>query len=284
MKELKFLIAYVLMTSPSYFFAKSGLSFSSPMFFMAVRYAIAGAILLPFSKKIELNRDILILSALTTTSTIFWVYGLVFVSPSQSSVLSYSMPLFSLPIAFLVVRERPSAFETTGIMVGFAGICVYGIPLLGGFTEIGMILTIVNAFFWASFTVYYRKMRDMDPVSINSVQFLVGAAVMLILSPVDFSLTYTNTFLIDLLWMATFGGAFSFIAWNYMIKLSTVNKVTVMAFSVPIFTTVLQAFVSRAVPNILFIIGIILMFAGIYISRLKEGINVVDNNNIQKSV
>lgn len=284
MKELKFLIAYVLMTSPSYFFAKSGLSFSSPMFFMAVRYAIAGAILLPFSKKIELNRDILILSALTTTSTIFWVYGLVFVSPAQSSVLSYSMPLFSLPIAFLVVRERPSTFETTGIMVGFAGICVYGIPLLGGFTGIGMILTIVNAFFWASFTVYYRKMRDMDPVSINSVQFLVGAAVMLILSPVDFSLTYTNTFLIDLLWMATFGGAFSFIAWNYMIKLSTVNKVTVMAFSVPIFTTVLQAFVSRAVPNILFIIGIILMFAGIYISRLKEGINVVDNNNIQKSV
>ncbi|MGP6206583.1 DMT family transporter [Cuniculiplasma sp. SKW3] len=284
MKELKFLIAYVLMTSPSYFFAKSGLAFSSPMFFMAIRYAISGAILMPFSRKIQLNKDILVLSALTTTSTIFWVYGLVYVSPAQSSVLSYSMPLFSLPIAFLVVREKPSLFETLGIIVGFAGICVYGIPLLGGFTELGMILTIVNAFFWASFTVYYRKMKDMDPVSINSVQFLVGAAIMLLLSPLDFSFTYTNTFLVDLVWMATFGGAFSFIAWNYMIKLSTVNKVTVMAFSVPIFTTVLQAFVSMAIPNILFIIGIILMFAGIYISRLKEGINIVDNGNEVKSI
>lgn len=276
MKELKFLIAYVLVTSPSYFFAKEGLLFSSPIFFMAVRYAISGAILIPFAKKLAISREIIILSVLTTTSTIFWALGLLYVSPAQSSVLSYSMPLFSLPIAFLVVRERPSMFETAGIMVGFIGICVYGIPLVGGFTEVGMILTVINAFFWAAYTVYYRKIRDMDPVSINASQFLIGSAIMLALSPIGFYFTYSGTFLIDLLWMAIIGGAFSFLAWNYMIRLSTVNRVTVMAFSVPIFTTVLQALINMSFPNILFIAGITLMFAGIYISRLKEGINIVD--------
>ncbi len=276
MKELKFLLAYVFMTSSSYFFAKNGLLYSSPIFFMALRYAISAAILIPFVRKIQINRDILILSLLTTTSTIFWSVGLLYVSPAQSSVLSYSMPLFSLPLAFLIVREKPTKYELTGIGVGFAGVVVYGIPLMGGFTMLGMILTIINAFFWASFTVYYRKMRDADPIAINSSQFLIGSGIMLLLSFPGFYFTFSTAFLIDLLWMATFGGAFSFLAWNYLIKVSSVNRVTVLAFSVPIFTTVLEAVISMAIPETLFIIGIAMMFVGIYISRLTEGINVVD--------
>lgn len=276
MKELKFLLAYVFMTSSSYFFAKNGLLYSSPIFFMALRYAISAAILIPFVRKIQINRDILILSLLTTTSTIFWSVGLLYVSPAQSSVLSYSMPLFSLPLAFLIVREKPTKYELTGIGVGFAGVVVYGIPLMGGFTMLGMILTIINAFFWASFTVYYRKMRDADPISINASQFLIGSGIMLLLSFPGFYFTFNTTFLIDLLWMATFGGAFSFLAWNYLIKVSSVNRVTVLAFSVPIFTTVLEAIISMAIPETFFIIGIAMMFVGIYISRLTKGINVVD--------
>lgn len=276
MKELKFLLAYVVMTSSSYFFAKNGLLYSSPIFFMALRYAISAAILIPFVRKIQINRDILILSLLTTTSTIFWSVGLLYVSPAQSSVLSYSMPLFSLPLAFLIVREKPTKYELTGIGVGFAGVVVYGIPLMGGFTMLGMILTIINAFFWASFTVYYRKMRDADPISINASQFLIGSGIMLLLSFPGFYFTFNTTFLIDLLWMATFGGAFSFLAWNYLIKVSSVNRVTVLAFSVPIFTTVLEAIISMAIPETFFIIGIAMMFVGIYISRLTKGINVVD--------
>lgn len=276
MKELKFLLAYVFMTSSSYFFAKNGLLYSSPIFFMALRYAISAAILIPFVRKIQINRDILILSLLTTTSTIFWSVGLLYVSPAQSSVLSYSMPLFSLPLAFLIVREKPTKYELTGIGVGFAGVVVYGIPLMGGFTMLGMILTIINAFFWASFTVYYRKMRDADPISINASQFLIGSGIMLLLSFPGFYFTISTDFLIDLLWMATFGGAFSFLAWNYLIKVSSVNRVTVLAFSVPIFTTVLEAIISMAIPETFFIIGIAMMFVGIYISRLTKGINVVD--------
>lgn len=276
MKELKFLLAYVFMTSSSYFFAKNGLLYSSPIFFMALRYAISAAILIPFVRKIQINRDILILSLLTTTSTIFWSVGLLYVSPAQSSVLSYSMPLFSLPLAFLIVREKPTKYELTGIGVGFAGVVVYGIPLMGGFTMLGMILTIINAFFWASFTVYYRKMRDADPISINASQFLIGSGIMLLLSFPGFYFTFNTTFLIDLLWMATFGGAFSFLAWNYLIKVSSVNRVTVLAFSVPIFTTVLEAIISMAIPETFLIIGIAMMFVGIYISRLTKGINVVD--------
>ncbi len=276
MRELKFLLPYVVFTAFSYFFAKNGLGFASPLVFMGLRYLMAGALLLSISRRIILTRSLLFLSAVTVTSTVFWAYGLLYVSPSESAVLSYSMPLFSLPIAFLMVSEKPSGMEILGIVIGFVGVLIYGIPLLSGFTLTGMALTIINAFFWGTFTVFYRKIRDQDPVAVNATQFIVGAGIMLALSPLDFHLRVTAGFLIDLVWMGTLGGALQFLLWNYMVRISKVNRITVLAFSVPIFTVVLQAFMTAKIPGVLSIAGVAIMFTGIFLSRIRGGISVVE--------
>jgi drug/metabolite transporter (DMT)-like permease len=276
MKEIKFLIPYVVFTAFSYYFAKNGLIYASPFAFMGLRYLVAAGILLTISKKIILSRNLLYLSLMTITSTMFWSYGLLYVSPAESAVLSYSMPLFSLPIAFMMVKEKPSRTELAGIFVGFAGIMIYGLPLLQGFTEVGMFLTIINAFFWGMFTVFYRKLRDQDPVSINASQMLIGGLIMMALSPFDFTLKINYEFLIDLAWMATLGGAVQFLLWNYMIRISKVNRVTVLAFSVPIFTMILSAIMTDALPGILAISGVTIMFSGILVSRIRGGISIVN--------
>ena len=276
MKEIKFLVPYVVFTAFSYYFAKNGLIYASPFAFMGLRYLLAAGVLLAMSRKLIFSRNLLYLSLMTITSTMFWSYGLLYVSPAESAVLSYSMPLFSLPIAFFMVSEKPSRTELIGIFVGFTGIMVYGLPLLQGFTEIGMILTVINAFFWGMFTVFYRKLKDQDPVSINASQMLIGGLIMMALSPLDFSLRINYEFLIDLLWMGTMGGALQFLLWNYMIRISKVNRITVLAFSVPIFTMVLGAIMSDAFPGILTTAGVSIMFFGILISRLKGGISIVD--------
>ena len=275
LKELKFLLPYVVFTAFSYFFAKDGLGFASPFVFMGLRYLIAGAMLLSISRRIILTKSLLFLSVVTVTSTVFWAYGLLYVSPSESAVLSYSMPLFSLPIAFLLVSEKPSRMEILGIVIGFAGVLIYGIPLLSGFTLVGMVLTVINAFFWGTFTVFYRKLKDQDPVAVNATQFIVGAGIMLALSPLDFHLRITTGFLIDLAWMGTLGGALQFLLWNYMIRISKVNRITVLAFSVPIFTVVLEAFMTSRIPGIFSIAGVVVMFTGIFLSRIRGGISVV---------
>lgn len=276
MKEIKFLIPYVIFTAFSYYFAKNGLIYASPFAFMGLRYLVASGILLSVSRKLIFTKELLYLSLMTITSTMFWSYGLLYVSPAESAVLSYSMPLFSLPIAFLMVNEKPSRTELFGIFIGFTGIIVYGLPLLQGFTEFGVILTIINAFFWGMFTVFYRKLKDQDPVSINASQMFIGGLIMMALSPLDFSLKISYNFLIDLAWMATFGGAVQFILWNYMIRISKVNRITVLAFSVPIFTMAFGAVMADVVPGILSMAGVTIMFFGILISRFNGGIAIVD--------
>ncbi|CAC12137.1 conserved hypothetical membrane protein [Thermoplasma acidophilum] len=275
MKEIKYLIPYVLISSFSYYFAKNGVDQVSPAIFMSMRYFIAGLTLLPFAKHLKFSWSILILSIMTSTSTALWAYGLIYVSPAESAILSYSMPVFSLPIAFLMVKEKPSAIEIAGISIGFAGVILYGMPLMHGFTLFGAILTIANAVFWALFTVYYRKLKEEDPVSINTMQFFIGGAILLAYIPFDTRFDPGLSFVADVLWMALLGGSVQFILWNVMIKMSSVNKITVLAFSVPIFTMILSIFIDHEIPNIMEIAGVIVMFTGIFLSRLKGGISVV---------
>lgn len=275
MREIKFLVPYVVFTSLSYFFAKDGLSYASPLAFMALRYAIAGLILLAISRRIVISKDVLILTFFTVLSTSFWIYGLSYVSPSQSAVLSYTMPLFSLPIAFLLVKERPTKAEIAGIIVGFAGVTIYGVPLFHGFTEIGLFLTIVNAIFWATFTVLYRKLKDEEPYSVNATQFLLGSVMLFAASAFGFKLDFTASFAVDLVWMATVGGALQFLLWNLMIRISKVNRITVLAFAVPMFAVVLESLMTMQLPSIFSISGIAIMFAGIAVSRLRGGIAIV---------
>ena len=275
MKAIWLLIPYVVFTSLSYYFAKDGLYFASPFLFMGLRYLVAGLILLAVAKKLVITRSLIYLSVMTAASTMFWAFGLLYVSPSESAVLSYSMPLFSLPIAFFMVKEEPSAMELAGIIIGFSGMLIYGFPLIHGFTALGVALTVINALFWAMFTVFYRKLRDEDPVSVNASQFLIGAAIMLSLSPLGFKLDVTASFAVDLIWMATLGGAAQFLLWNFMIRRSRVNRITVLAFSVPIFTMALGAVMAMAVPDLFSLVGVSVMFTGIILSRLRGGISFI---------
>jgi drug/metabolite transporter (DMT)-like permease len=279
MKPIWLLIPYVIFTSLSYYFAKDGLFFASPFLFMGLRYLIAGLILLAVARKLVITKNLVYLSVMTATSTMFWAFGLLYVSPSESAVLSYSMPLFSLPIAFFMVKEEPSAMELAGIIIGFSGILIYGFPLIHGFTALGVALTVINALFWAMFTVFYRKLKSEDPVSVNASQFLIGAAIMLALSPLGFRVDVTASFAIDLIWMATLGGAAQFLLWNFMIRGSRVNRITVLAFSVPIFTMALGAVMAMAVPDLFSLVGVSVMFTGIILSRVRGGISFIKPHN-----
>ncbi|AWR99100.1 DMT family transporter [Metallosphaera hakonensis] len=270
MKILKYLVPYIVLGSLQYKFTKDGLGYASPFVFMSLRYLIGGSILLPFAKKIMINKDILILTLLTVTSSALWAIGLTYVDPSESAVLSYTMPLFSIPIAFFVVKEKLRLFEIIGAIVGFAGVAIYGLSLSARLSLLGSLLTIINAVFWASFTVYYRKIKNLDPLVVNSSQLLLGSLIFLVLTPFDFRLVSSLNFLGDLLFSAILGGGVLFYLWNLMLRVEKVGKVTVMAFSVPISSSVIDEVTGEIQLNLESYLGLVVMVAGILLSRKDE--------------
>jgi len=276
MNIAKYLIPYIIFSTLAFYFAKDGVEHSSPVFFMGVRYIIAGLPLLLLVRKIVINKDTVILALLTSISSVLWGYGLIYVSPSESAVLSYSMPIFSLPIALFLIKEIPQKEEIAGLAVASIGLVIYSIPLMKGFELDGAILTLANAIFWASYTVYYRKMKDMGPMVVNTSQLLIGGLMMLVVSPIfGAQIAFTANEFTDLLFVSTLGGSVTFLLWNVMMKYEKVNKVTVASYSIPIFTTAIQSVLSYSIPSFYSISGLGLMTLGIGLSRVKGGIGKV---------
>jgi drug/metabolite transporter (DMT)-like permease len=234
---------------------------------MGTRYLIAGLFLLLISRRFLFNRDTIILSLLTTTSTVLWAYGLVYVSPADSAVLSYTMPLISIFTSWALLKEKGTLTEVVGAVIGFSGVIVFSMRLLTGFLLLGSVLTLVNAVFWSLYSVYFRKMKENDPVSVVGSQFLLGSLFMLVLSPIGFRLSFTGEFVIDLLYLSLLGGVAQFLVWDLMIREEKINIVTTSIFAVPALTMLVQALETLTAPSVLAIVGVAIMFLGIYISQ-----------------
>ncbi|MEM0188955.1 MAG: DMT family transporter [Saccharolobus sp.] len=270
MKVIRYLIPYVFISSFNYYFAKEAIESASPIVFNLIRYLISSAIFLSLTRKIIFNRDVFQLAIYTTSSSILWAFGLEYVTPSESAVLSYTMPLFSIPIALIVLSEIPTKMEIIGLIIGFTGVILYGLPLVHGFTLFGAIITIINAIFWAAFTVFYRKLRNYNPLVVNASQFTIGSGILLALLPLSYEVNFNTQFVYGITYTSLAGGALAFFLWNMMIKVEKIPKVVVLSFSVPITTTVIEYILYHNSPFPIQLFGISLMFLGILISRVKS--------------
>lgn len=269
-KLLTYLVPYILFGVFNYYFAKEAVANSSPFSFNLIRYVISALIFFSLGGRLTLSIKTTSLSILSSLSSLLWAYGLLYVRPSESAVLSYSMPLFAIPLSIFFLKEKSSILTYLGAIIGFCGVAIYGIPLMEeGLVFIGVIYTVINAVFWAGFSVAYRALKNVDPLDVNFTQFLLGSAFFGLGSLIDFKVDFNMEFLAGIIYTSTLGGALLFLLWNLMLRVEKVAKVTVLTFSIPIVTTALGV-LSGDVLLPIQLIGIALMLLGIVLSRLKE--------------
>jgi drug/metabolite transporter (DMT)-like permease len=271
-RTISYLAPYVLVTTFQYQVAKNGLSYSSPFVLMGLRYLIASLLLFGVVRSFRpiVNKDTVLLSIFTWASAGFWALGLQYVSPSESAVLTYTMPLISIPLSSVILSERASAKEWGGAAVGLAGVLVYSIAFVNQtLTTIGAVLTLLNAFFWAMYTIYYRKLRNQEATTTVATQFLYGALLFFLIAPLDYRLEVNPNFLFDLVYLSTLSGVVSFLLWNAMARLQRVGKTSTLIYSIPVTVTLVQYIETSLLPPPVSLIGICLMIFGIYISRFE---------------
>lgn len=268
---LRWYLPYVAIASMQYQFTKDGLNYASPFVLMAGRYLLVGLVFFFLGgRKVPLDRDALKVAFFASASTLFWAVGLEYVSPGDSAILSYTMPLFSIPLAYFLINEKLSLREVVGAIVGFSGVILYSITLAHGSVLFGAILTVLNAVFWATYSVYYRKLKDRDPAPVLTTQFFVGAIPFLIGSFFTPQVHVTFNFFIDFTYIVVFMGVFQYFLWNKLLRLGRVGRITAMAFAVPATSIIIDAVLTSKLPALLSIIGAGVMFAGIFIASWQR--------------
>jgi len=264
----KWLVPYVIVASLQYQFTKDGLSYSSPFVLMTFRYIFTGLVFYFLGgRKIPLDRDALLVAGCSSVSTLTWAVGLNYVSPGDSAVLSYTMPLFSIPIAFVVIREKVLCRELLGALVGFSGVIVYSLTLGHGSQAVGAMFTLVGAVFWAAYSVYYRKLRSREPIPILTTQFLVGSIPGVVGSLLFPQISPGINLLVDVVYLVLFSGVALFVLWNGLLRRGRVGRITTLAFAVPAMTILVDTIRTLTLPSFLAVIGGVMMFIGVFIAN-----------------
>jgi drug/metabolite transporter (DMT)-like permease len=268
---MRWFLPYVGIASLQYQFTKDGLNYASPFVLMAGRYLLVGLMFYFIGgRKLPLDRDALKVAFYASISTLLWAVGLQYVSPGDSAVLSYTMPLFSIPIAYFSIKERVSQREVIGAIVGFSGVIIYSLTLTHGSILFGAIITIINAVFWATYSVYYRKLKDRDPAPVLTTQFLVGVIPFVIGSIFFPRINPTINFFVDFTYIVIFMGLFQYFLWNKLLRLGRVGKITTMAFAVPATSIFVDSVLSSSLPAFFSIAGALVMFTGIFIASWQR--------------
>lgn len=260
---------------------KLALELTPPIFFTGVRYALAGAILLPFVVQgviVCFRRGLLprliLLAVLNAPSSMWLTLGLQYVSPAESAMLYYTMPLWTVVLAALVLGEKLTVLRVSGVVLGFLGIFVFFIlgtasPLSLG---LGALITITGAVSWATGTVLFRKlMKDTKPLPATTIQFLIGAAVITMLSfPLEnnSSVVLNSDYFVYLIYAGPIstGLAFGYI-WFRLLSRLEASTLSAFSFLTPLFAVFSSFLVTGEIINQVQIAGSILVFIGIYLAN-----------------
>jgi drug/metabolite transporter (DMT)-like permease len=268
--SVRYLAPYILITAFTYVFAKDALSYASPFVYGALTTLLTFVALIIVTRgRLVFNRDTALFAFFYWVSGACLLLGLDYISSSQSAIISFTMPLIAIPLSVFVLRERASRIEAYGALVGFVGIVVYNLPLLGGtVTLIGIVLTLGDAFFWALFSVYMRKLRLQDPVQTLATGSLVSFLFYGALSFVGYSFRPTLNLAVDVVFLGIVAWALNPFLWMVLLKTEKLAKLTTFIFIAPVLTLVYDVATTGVVPNFITLAGVVLIFLGIYVSNI----------------
>ena len=100
-------------------------------------------------------------------------------STARAAIVTFTMPVWAVLMAWLVIGERPDRWRLGAVLLGVAGLGLLATPLLAaGVSPRGPLFALGAGLSWAAGTVFVKRWpARVAPVAGTAWQLLVGAAV-----------------------------------------------------------------------------------------------------------
>jgi len=246
----------------------------------AVRFGASGALIMAFAGRLRTGpgrpraswRTASVIGALHTAGVFGFAYsGIEHTDASAASVVINTTPLIAVFLAVPVLGERLRVEAIAGLVLGLAGIVLVSggangnpNPWLG--------LVGLGAVCWASATVALKLVGDVDPLDLAGRQMLVGAAILLVASPIFDEWRWHPT-AATAAWFAFLvlpGTALSNAIWFRVVERNTVSRLGPLMLLTPVFG-VTGAIVLRGEPlHWGLALGALLVITGVAIAQRPE--------------
>jgi drug/metabolite transporter (DMT)-like permease len=210
---------------------KNALHFSGPYDFAALR-TILGALCLfivmvvlkkPF--KIQEIPRLIVLGLLQTAGfTGLLVWALVEGGAGKTAVLTYTMPFWTMLLAWPLLGEKLSGWQWPAALFSLMGILFILDPLHLGTDIFSMFLAIVSGISWALAVILAKKLQARSPhldlISLTAWQMLFGSIPIVLLAFMTHSapIEWNSYFIGALIYNSVFGNAIAWLLWLYALR------------------------------------------------------------------
>ncbi|MFD2163134.1 EamA family transporter [Paradesertivirga mongoliensis] len=103
-------------------------------------------------------------------------------SPGLASLLLQVSVFFSMGLAFLFFKEKPSFLKVVGSLISFVGIGIVAAHIDGQATLIGLVLTLLAAFAWSAGNMFTKKVNAQSPLALVVWGNLIAFPIMVVAS------------------------------------------------------------------------------------------------------
>lgn len=276
-----FLLAFTIITwGYSWVLMKQALNYMEPFTFVALRNSVGAIFLLPiifrnnsFNISNIKNLDYFIVGILQTTAMFaLIIYGMKFVTAGKTSVVLYTMPIWTSLFLHFFLKEKLSSSKWLGVLFGFIGILF----ILGWDTIskqnmqiiFGEILILLAAISWAIANIWNKKrLSDHNPSIVNGYQLMIGSIFLILLSVSAegiFDVRWTPYSIFIILFTGIIASAVNFSIWFHLINKLDINTTTFSSLLVPVFGLIFDWLILETNLDVGVIVGGIFILFGIY--------------------
>ena len=268
-------IAVLILWSYSWIVMKQALKYAGPFDFVALRYLIGAAVLfgaLALSGRSLRPPPLLPTVLIGVLQTALFQglaqWALVSGGAGKVALLAYTMPFWSVLLAWPLLAETPSPRQWVGLALAASGLVCIIEPWQGLGSGLSTVLALLAGFAWAGGTVLSKRLftrHEVSPLALTAWQMLAGAlalgSVALIVPqrPVVWNLR----FIAALAYAAILASSVAWGLWLLVIKRLPTAVATVSSLGVPILSVLLAWAILHEQPTVWEGVGIALILLGL---------------------
>jgi drug/metabolite transporter (DMT)-like permease len=198
--------------------------------------------------------------------TVLIAFGQLLAATSRVAILAYTVPIWSLVLAWPFLGERPGLMQIVALGLCGVGLAVLIYPLAASGIPLGLLLALAAGLSWAAGTVYLKWARiDADPVGVASWQLFVAFVVFAIcVFPIEGGLQLgaaTTRSLLATAFVGVAGGGIAYGLWFAIVPRLPAVTSSLAVLGAPVIGVLSSMVVLGEVPTASDIIGFALIFA-----------------------
>lgn len=204
-------------------------------------------------------------------------FGVKFSSPTISSVIIATIPVFSLLAAFIFLKERLSKLNILGMAISFLGILImlFNRNLSLSTSPLGIVCLLFAVFAAIGYSVTLKNLSSKySAFVIVAYQNLIGAVLFAPLAltfEMDYfyQLRFETRFLTSLLFLSILASSLAFVFYAISTREMGVSRTNIFSNFIPVFTAIFSFFVIGEVLTLQKIAGIVVVIFGVVLSQWR---------------